>query len=152
VFCSDTRFSSDQLLQLLGCARSRISFLETSRGQETKRGHSYEGRSVNPLSWIFRGMSETDVLACTINRAPSIAVGVTSPAGQGLFEEVMVGSSWITTTLEEPASPAPIPARGSLVGGSDIGVLADGCHPRFANIGVRCRYQVCALCGCRGSY
>jgi hypothetical protein len=80
-------------------------------------------------------MSETDVLACTINRAPSIAVGVTSSTGPGFFEEAMVGSSWVTAILEEPANPAPLPARGSLVDGSSIGQLADGCGPRFADIG-----------------
>jgi hypothetical protein len=47
-------------------------------------------------------MSETDVLACTINRAPSIAVGVTSWTRPGFFEEAMVGSSWITAILVEP--------------------------------------------------
>jgi hypothetical protein len=81
-------------------------------------------------------MSETDVLACPINRAPSISVGVTSSTGPSFFDEAIVGSSWVTATLEEPANPAPLPARGSLVDGSSIRVLADGCDLRFASIGL----------------
>jgi hypothetical protein len=53
------------------------------------------------------------VLACTFNRAPSIAVGVTPSPGPGFFEEAMVGSSWVTAILEEPANPAPLPKKGA---------------------------------------
>jgi len=81
-------------------------------------------------------MPETDVLRCTINREPSIAVSIRSSTGPSFFDEAMIGSSWVTAILEKSANPTPLSARGSFVGGCNIEVLADGRDQGIARIGV----------------